>query len=455
MALNVIILAAGKGTRMRSATPKVLHTVAGQSLIEHVLQTAYALNPTQVLVVHGNDAREIKEQCAAYPVEWVLQAEQCGTGHAVKQALAKIKAADNSQVLILYADVPLLSTNTLHSLHEQLAEADLALLTMHVDDPTGYGRIVRDTDLSVQAIIEERDADSATQQIKEVNSGIMAAYLGTLREGLTLLDNDNAQAEFYLTDCVALAKQQAKKITAISCPAEEAQGVNSRAQLAMVEAHYQAHRRQQLLDSGISMSDPATVYLQGEINIEADVSIGPCVELIGPLSIAAGTHIASHAVISKSTIGRNTKIHSFCHIEDATIGDRCELGPYARIRPQTELGSEVKIGNFVETKKARIGDGTKVNHLSYVGDAQIGVNTNIGAGTICCNYDGANKHQTIIGNNVFIGSDTQLVAPVEIENGATIAAGSTITKKVPADSLALSRAKQTIIKTWQRPKKIK
>ena len=455
MALNVIILAAGKGTRMRSATPKVLHTVAGQSLIEHVLQSAYALNPQQVLVVHGSDARALKEQCADYPVEWVLQAEQCGTGDAVQQALPLIKTADNSHVLILYADVPLLSIDTLHSLHQQLAEADLALLTMQFDDPTGYGRIVRDADSSVQAIIEERDADNATKQITEVNTGIMAAHLGTLRDGLASLNNDNAQAEFYLTDCVAAVRQQAKKIIAVSCSAEEAQGVNSRAQLAMVEAYYQARRRQQLLESGVSMSDPATVYLQGEINIAADVSIGPCVELIGPLSIAAGTRIASHAVISKSTIGQNTKIHSFCHIEDASIGDRCELGPYARIRPQTELASDVKIGNFVETKKARIGNGSKVNHLSYVGDAQIGVNTNIGAGTICCNYDGANKHQTIIGDNVFIGSDTQLVAPVEIESGATVAAGSTITKKVPADSLALSRAKQTIIKAWQRPKKNK
>ena len=455
MALNVIILAAGKGTRMHSTIPKVLHTLAGKSLIEHVLQAAYALNPSQVLVVHGHDANALQQQCSDYPVEWVLQTEQAGTGHAVQLALPHLKVDDGSQLLVLYADVPLLSLKTLDNLSAQLIDADLALLTMQVDYPTGYGRIVRDSNADIQAIVEERDADPATKRIKEVNTGIMAARLATLRDSLALLNNDNAQAEFYLTDCIVAAKQQGKKLVTESCSLEEAQGVNNRAQLAAVETHYQIRRRQQLLDSGVSMADPATVYLQGEIFIEADVTIGPCVQLIGPLFVAAGSAIESHSVIRKSTIGKNTKIHSFCHIEDATIGDRCELGPYARIRPQTTLAADVKVGNFVETKNSQIGNGSKVNHLSYVGDAEIGLNSNIGAGTICCNYDGANKHQTIIGDNVFIGSDTQLVAPVKIDNGATIAAGSTITKTVPADSLALSRAKQTTIKDWQRPKKTK
>ena len=388
-------------------------------------------------------------------MEWVLQTEKAGTGHAVQLALPHLKVDDGSQVLVLYADVPLLSLKTLDNLSAQLIDADLALLTMQVDDPTGYGRIVRYSNADIQAIVEERDADPATKRIKEVNTGIMAARLATLRDSLALLNNDNAQAEFYLTDCIVAAKQQGKKLVTESCSLEEAQGVNNRAQLAVVETHYQIRRRQQLLDSGVSMADPATVYLQGEIFIEADVTIGPCVQLIGPLFVAAGSDIESHSVIRKSTIGKNTKIHSFCHIEDATICDRCELGPYARIRPQTTLAADVKVGNFVETKNSQIGNGSKVNHLSYVGDAEIGLNSNIGAGTICCNYDGANKHQTIIGDNVFIGSDTQLVAPVKIDNGATIAAGSTITKTVPADSLALSRAKQTTIKDWQRPKKTK
>jgi|TARA_B110000879_G_scaffold50999_1_gene72222 bifunctional UDP-N-acetylglucosamine pyrophosphorylase/glucosamine-1-phosphate N-acetyltransferase len=453
MALNIIILAAGKGTRMRSSTAKVLHKVAGQSLIEHVINSAYALRPDHVLVVHGSESDQIKKQCSNYPVEWVLQTEQGGTGHAVQQALPYINAADDSHVLILYADVPLLQIDTLEALRLQLNSADLALLSMHLEEPQGYGRIVRSSDTSVEGIVEEGDASEIIKQIKEVNSGIMAARLATLRECLRLINNDNAQSEYYLTDCVAAAKQLNKTVIAQSCQADEAQGVNSRAQLAAAELIYQQRRRLSLLDSGVSMTDPATVYIEGQVYIEADVSIGPCVELIGPLTIATGTRISSHSVISNSAIAKNTSIHSFCHIEDAKIGEGCELGPYARIRPQTKLSAGVKIGNFVETKKSEIGKGSKVNHLSYIGDAKIGEQTNIGAGTICCNYDGANKHQTIIGDNVFIGSDTQLVAPVEIEDGATVAAGSTITKKVPTQSLALSRAKQTIISNWQRPKK--
>ena len=453
MALNIIILAAGKGTRMRSSTAKVLHKGAGQSLIEHVIKSAYALRPDHVLVVHGSESDQIKKQCSNYPVEWVLQTEQGGTGHAVQQALPYINAADDSHVLILYADVPLLQIDTLEALRLQLNSADLALLSMHLEEPQGYGRIVRCSDTSVEGIVEEGDASEIIKQIKEVNSGIMAARLATLRECLRLINNDNAQSEYYLTDCVAAAKQLNKSVIAQSCQADEAQGVNSRAQLAAAELIYQQRRRLSLLDSGVSMTDPATVYIEGQVYIEADVSIGPCVELIGPLTIATGTHISSHSVISNSAIAKNTSIHSFCHIEDAKIGEGCELGPYARIRPQTKLSAGVKIGNFVETKKSEIGKGSKVNHLSYIGDAKIGEQTNVGAGTICCNYDGANKHQTIIGDNVFIGSDTQLVAPVEIEDGATIAAGSTITKKVPTQSLALSRAKQTIISNWQRPKK--
>ncbi|MDG0996567.1 MAG: bifunctional UDP-N-acetylglucosamine diphosphorylase/glucosamine-1-phosphate N-acetyltransferase GlmU [Gammaproteobacteria bacterium] len=453
MALNIIILAAGKGTRMRSSTAKVLHKVAGQSLIEHVINSAYALRPDHVLVVHGSESNQIKKQCSNYPVDWVLQTEQGGTGHAVQQALPYINAADDSHVLILYADVPLLQIDTLEALRLQLNSADLALLSMHLDEPKGYGRIVRSSDNAVEGIVEEGDANEIIKQIKEVNSGIMAARLATLRECLRLINNDNAQSEYYLTDCVAAAKQLNKTVIAQSCQADEAQGVNSRAQLAAAELIYQQRRRLSLLDSGVSMTDPATVYIEGQVYIEADVSIGPCVELIGPLTIATGTRISSHSVISNSAIAKNTSIHSFCHIEDAKIGEGCELGPYARIRPQTKLSAGVKIGNFVETKKSEIGKGSKVNHLSYIGDAKIGEQTNVGAGTICCNYDGANKHQTIIGDNVFIGSDTQLVAPVEIEDGATVAAGSTITKKVPTQSLALSRAKQTIISNWQRPKK--
>ena len=352
MALNIIILAAGKGTRMRSSTAKVLHKVAGQSLIEHVINSAYALRPDHVLVVHGSESDQIKKQCSNYPVEWVLQTEQGGTGHAVQQALPYINAADDSHVLILYADVPLLQIDTLEALRLQLNSADLALLSMHLEEPQGYGRIVRSSDTSVEGIVEEGDASEIIKQIKEVNSGIMAARLATLRECLRLINNDNAQSEYYLTDCVAAAKQLNKTVIAQSCQADEAQGVNSRAQLAAAELIYQQRRRLSLLDSGVSMTDPATVYIEGQVYIEADVSIGPCVELIGPLTIATGTRISSHSVISNSAIAKNTSIHSFCHIEDAKIGEGCELGPYARIRPQTKLSAGVKIGNFVETKKS-------------------------------------------------------------------------------------------------------
>lgn len=454
MSLKVVILAAGKGTRMRSNLPKVLHPVGGLSMLGHTIATAQQLGATEIIAVYGHGGQEVQAAIQSDNVQWVEQREQLGTGHAVQQAIPFLDANNDDDVLILYGDVPLVRPETLQALLQELAQSCLSVLTTMLEDPTGYGRIVRTNASTIQKIVEEKDADVPTQAIKEINTGIICAKSSKLIQWLNNLTNNNSQQEYYLTDCIELAVAEGNQVSAVVCQDEvEVMGVNTRVQLSQLEAAYQNRAREQLMLAGVTCKDPNSLYLEGKIEVGNDIVIDPNVSLRGDIHIADNVLIGTNTVIINSKIAQGTVIHPNSHIENAVIGQKCEVGPYARIRPQTELADQVKLGNFVEVKKSVIGQGSKVNHLSYIGDASIGEQTNIGAGTICCNYDGANKHQTTIGNHVFIGSDTQLVAPVTVDDGATIGAGSTITRDVPADKLTLSRAKQMTIDSWQRPTK--
>lgn len=452
MSLNVVILAAGQGTRMQSEIPKVLHLVGGIPMLMHSIQCARQLNATQINVVYGYGGQQLQSTVNSDDVDWVEQKEQLGTAHAVQQCISNLQKNSESQTLILYADVPLLQASTCQSLLE--TEADLTLLTSINENPAGYGRIVRDADHQIHSIVEHKDASPSIKQITEVNSGIICADTQYLIQWLAQINNDNSQQEYYLTDIVELAVQSGKSVKAITCEDHgDVMGVNDRVQLSQVEACYQQRQRQRLMLQGVTLKHPDTVFIEGCVEVASDIVIEPCVTLRGNVTLEEHVHIGMNSIISDSHIGRATTIHAYSHIHQAHIGQSCEIGPYARLRPDTVLADEVKIGNFVEIKKARIDTGSKINHLSYLGDAQIGRETNIGAGTISCNYDGANKHKTIIGDHVFIGSNTQLVAPVMINNGATIGAGSTITSEAPANKLTLSRSKQKTIDHWQRPSK--
>jgi len=452
MSLNVVILAAGQGTRMRSDLPKVLHPVGGIPMLMHSLQCARELNPTQINVVYGYGGEQLQSVVCDDDIDWCQQKEQLGTAHAVQQCITNLQKNSESQTLVLYADVPLLQASTCQSL--LASEADLTILTSINEYPAGYGRIVRDDDNRINSIVEDKDASPAIKAITEINSGIICADTQLLIHWLAQINNDNSQQEYYLTDIVELAVQGAKSVVGIKCEDHtEIMGVNDRVQLSQVEACYQQRQRQQLMLQGVTLKDPDTVFIEGYVEAANDIVIEPCVTLRGNVTLEAHVHIGMNSVIIDAHIGRATVVHAHSHIQQASIGQSCEIGPYARLRPDTVLADEVKIGNFVEIKKTRIDTGSKINHLSYLGDAQIGRETNIGAGTISCNYDGANKHKTIIGDHVFIGSDTQLVAPVIINNGATIGAGSTITSEVPANKLTLSRTKQITMDHWQRPRK--
>lgn len=452
MSLNVVILAAGQGTRMHSEQPKVLHTLGGKPMLAHCIDSARQLNATQIIVVYGYGGEQVRAMFADDDIIWIQQAQQLGTGHAVQQAIPKLNNAPNSKTLILYADVPLVRKTSLRALVD--SDSDCALLTCALEDPTGYGRIIRDQQQQVIGIVEEKDADQTQRAIKEINTGILSADTRLLIEWLGQINNNNAQQEYYLTDCIACAVAQGIAVEAFTCSDRaEVSGINDRVQLAQAENYYQMRTREQLMQQGVTLKDPASVYIEGTIEAEVDCEIEPSVSLRGTIKLGKNVVIGMNSVIINSTIGQGTIIQPNSHIEAAEIGADCEIGPFARIRPQTVLAEQVKIGNFVETKKSTIGHSTKVNHLSYIGDAELGNHTNIGAGTICCNYDGANKHKTIIGNDVFIGSDTQLVAPVKIADGATIGAGSTITEDAPANKLTLSRSKQNSVDHWQRPKK--
>lgn len=450
--LSVVVLAAGQGTRMKSNLPKVLHCIAGKPLVEHVISDALALNATGIHVVYGHGGERVQAALSEYNLTWAEQAEQLGTGHAVEQALPAIP--DDHLVLLLYGDVPLISVDTLRRLIAASEKDALALLTAHLQDPTGYGRIVRDTAGQVQCIVEQKDASAEQLAIDEINTGMLAVNAGLLKKWIARLENNNAQGEFYLTDIVGMAVSDDVTINTASPDEQcEIEGVNNKRQLAELERAFQLRQARQLMEQGLTLRDPARFDLRGELLIGRDVEIDINVLVEGRVELADGVVVGPNAVLKNVSIGRDTQVHANCVLEESIIGGQCDIGPFARIRPQTNLASNVKVGNFVEIKKSDIADGSKVNHLSYVGDTSMGKNVNVGAGTITCNYDGANKHQTIIGDNVFIGSDSQLVAPVTIADGATIGAGSTITRDTNADTLTLSRAKQVSVEGWKRPEK--
>ena len=441
---------------MRSNLPKVLHEVAGKPLLGHVIDSALALSPAHIHVVVGHGKELVVEAFAnhsqKHKFNWVEQTEQLGTGHAVSQALPHI--AGEADVLMLTADVPLIKSSTLSAMVESMPTHPLALLTAIVADPFGLGRITRDDTNAVTGIVEQKDASPAQQNIQEINSGIICADKTHLTSWLASIDNQNAQKEYYLTDVVALAYQSGSPIAALH-PKDNAEvnGINSRVQLAEVERLYQRHQATRLMEAGVTIIDPARIDVRGEVNIGQDTIIDVNVVLQGPLTIGSNVKIAPNCVITNSSLADNVVVHPNTVIESAELDDGVNVGPFARLRPGSKLAANVKIGNFVETKNVQLDAGAKVNHLSYVGDASVGENTNIGAGVITCNYDGANKHKTTIGKNVFVGSDCQLVAPVTIENGATIGAGSTITTHVGENKLAISRSKQRQIDGWQRPVK--
>jgi len=452
MNLHVVILAAGQGTRMRSSLPKVLHPVAGKPMLEHVIDSARALLPQGIHVVIGHGAERVRQTLDAADLNWVLQSEQLGTGHAVAQALPHINDAD--QVLVLYGDVPLLQVETLRALVEQAGSQALGMLTVLMQDPTGYGRIIRDQSGQVQAIVEQKDASAEQLLINEGNTGIMVLPGSQAAGWLSSLSNNNAQGEYYLTDVVALAVSQAVPVQVAQAGDElEVMGANNRQQLAVLERGWQRREAERLMTQGASLADPARLDVRGEVSIGRDISIDVNVVLEGRVVIEDDVIIGPHCVIKDSVIKSGSVIKAFSHLEGAEVGADCDVGPYARLRPGTVLHTGAKVGNFVETKKTVVGAGSKINHLSYVGDAEVGRNANIGAGTITCNYDGVNKFVTRIGDGAFIGSNTALVAPVAVGNQATTAAGSTITQDIPDATLAVARARQRNVEGWKRPVK--
>ncbi len=452
MNLHVVILAAGQGTRMRSKLPKVLHPVAGKPMLGHVIDCARSLSPTRIHVVIGHGAELVRERLVAEDIHWVLQTEQLGTGHAVAQALPGTEGAD--QVLVLYGDVPLLRVDTLQQLSSQAGAQALGMLTVTMADPTGYGRIVRDAAGQVQAIVEQKDASAEQLAICEGNTGIMALPGKHAARWLGSLSNQNAQGEYYLTDVVAMAvSEQIPVEVAHAVDEYEVLGANNRVQLAVLEAEYRRRQAERLMTEGVSLADPARIDVRGDVRVGRDISIDINVVLEGRVVIEDDVIIEPNCVLRDCHIGAGSHIKAFSHIDGAELASGCDVGPYARLRPGTHLQAGAKIGNFVETKKADIGAGAKVNHLSYIGDAVVGPDVNIGAGTITCNYDGVNKHLTTIEEGAFIGTNTALVAPVTIGARATTAAGSTITTNVPADTLAVSRARQRNIDGWKRPTK--
>ena len=466
--MNIVILAAGQGKRMKSALPKVLQTLAGKPLLQHVLNTALGLQgkntKTGPIVVVGHGAKDVKqflqigsEQDPRFnKVSTVLQTEQKGTGHALLQALPQLDLKEPT--LVLYGDVPLTSKKTLSAL-ARLADgvrgqdSALALLTQHLSNPTGYGRIVRDTDGSVKAIIEEKDATPEQKRIQEINTGIMVLPTNSLKKWLKALRASNAQGEYYLTDVIAMAVKDGVPIRTSQADAEyEIVGVNSRDQLAALERVHQLNQANVLMDAGVSLSDPARIDIRGTLECGSDVFIDVGCVFEGCVTLAAGTKVGPYCIIRNSVIGKGVTIPPYSHIDGAKVGASSLIGPYARLRPGADLANDVHIGNFVEVKNSKIAANSKANHLAYVGDSIVGARVNIGAGTITCNYDGVNKHQTIIEDDVFIGSDTQLVAPVRVGRGATLGAGTTLTKDAPPNQLTVSRAKQISLQ-WQRPVK--
>jgi bifunctional UDP-N-acetylglucosamine pyrophosphorylase/glucosamine-1-phosphate N-acetyltransferase len=452
--LNIVILAAGKGTRMHSNKPKVLHEVAGKPILAHVITCAKALNPQKIIVVYGFGGEIVREAFAKDNITWVNQAEQHGTGHAVQQALPYLDAGSNT--LILLGDVPLVSIEACQKLIEQ-ANNKLAILSFNKPDPTGYGRIIRASQGNVVGIVEHKDATEVQRAVKEVNTGIMAMPNAHLTKWLAQLTNNNAQKEYYLTDIVEFAVNDKVEVVAdVTADEWSVTGINSKLDLAQIERVHQNRIAIKLLQQGVTLRDPARLDIRGDLQCGRDVEIDVNCVFEGDVILGDGVNIAANCVIKNAVIAAGTQVLPFTHIDDAKVGENCRIGPYARLRPGTVLQNETHVGNFVELKNAQVDIGSKINHLSYVGDSIVGKNVNIGAGTITCNYDGANKFTTVIEDDVFVGSDTQLIAPVTLGKGATIAAGSTITKDAPADALTFCRAKdQKSIKGWKRPQKIK
>ncbi|MDO3721356.1 bifunctional UDP-N-acetylglucosamine diphosphorylase/glucosamine-1-phosphate N-acetyltransferase GlmU [Marinobacter sp. chi1] len=450
--LHVVILAAGQGSRMKSALPKVLHAVAGKPMLHHVIETAEKLGADKIHTVIGHGAEKVREASDGRNVHWAVQEEQLGTGHAVAQVLPELP--DNARVLVLYGDVPLIKEETLAPMVATLDEQTLGLLTVTLDDPQGYGRIVRDELGKVVEIVEQKDASAEQQAIQEVNTGILAVSARHLKSWLPSLSNANAQGEYYLTDIIAMAVQNGLDVS-VSQPANEfeVQGVNNRLQLSELERWYQRKEAERLMTEGATLADPTRVDVRGELTIGNDILIDINVVFEGLVELGNDVSIGPNCVIKDARIAEGASIKANSVIEGASVGANAEIGPFARLRPGTELAAGTKVGNFVETKKAIVGEGSKINHLSYVGDASLGRNVNVGAGTITCNYDGVNKHQTIIGDGVFVGSNTSLVAPVEVATDATIGAGSTITRNVADGELAVARGRQKNISGWERPTK--
>ena len=451
MGLSTIILAAGQGTRMRSDLPKVLQPLAGKPLLAHVLDCAAALGSDDVCVVYGHGGEAVRSAFPATSLRWALQAEQLGTGHALQQAMPDTPAAN--RVLVLFGDVPLLLSTTCQRLIEETPPTDLAVLTVDMDDPTGYGRIIREFD-GVSCIIEEKDAGPDEKAVREINTGVMVGPADKLRTWLENLGNDNAQGEYYLTDVIAMAVNDGVTVHGIKADTwTEVMGINDKKQLAEAERALQARLVDELMKEGVGFADPARVDIRGTLSCGKDVFIDVNAVFEGDVVLGDGVTIESNNLVRDSRLGAGTLVHSNCHIEGGTTGSNCEIGPFARMRPGAALANNVKIGNFVEIKKSTVADGSKVNHLTYIGDTEIGKGVNVGAGTITCNYDGANKFKTEIGDGAFIGSGVELVAPVKVGSGATVGAGATITKDVGDEQLVIERSRQKVIPGWKKPTK--
>lgn len=451
--LSVVILAAGKGTRMYSDLPKVLHPIAGKPMVKHVIDTAKQLQAHQIHLIYGHGGDLLQQRLADEPVNWVLQAEQLGTGHAMQQAAPYFE--DDENILMLYGDAPLITPETLTKLVAAKPENGIALLTVVLANPTGYGRIIRENG-SVVAIVEQKDATPEQRAIQEINTGVMVASGASFKKWLAQLDNNNAQGEFYITDVIAMANRDGYQVEAVQADdLMEVEGANNRLQLAALSRYYQKREAEKLMLAGVTIVDPTRFDLRGSLVCGKDVEIDINVIIEGEVQLGNRVKVGAGSVLKNCVIGDEVEIKPYSVIEDAIIGAQAKIGPFSRLRPGTCLAEETHVGNFVEIKNAQVAKGSKVNHLTYVGDADIGRDCNIGAGVITCNYDGANKFKTIIGDNVFVGSDTQLVAPVTVASGATIGAGSTITKNVEADELVITRVPQRHIQGWQRPVKKK
>lgn len=452
MSLSIIILAAGQGTRMYSDKPKVLHTLAGRPLLTHVYNTAATLTNREIHIVYGHGGELVPEALQDFQASWVKQEEQLGTGHAVQQVSPDLPDVDS--ILILYGDVPLITEHTLEILIDAASDSGFSLLTTYLDNPHGYGRIIRDKKNNITAIVEEKDATDEQREINEINTGLMVVNGKNLKKWVNSLKNENKQKEFYLTDIVELAMKDGVTVTPVIVDSSiEVLGINTRSQLAEAERYYQLVQAHHLMHNGVGLKDPSRFDLRGELEIGRDNEIDINVIIEGRVKLGNNVSIGANCYLKDTIIADDVKIHPNTMIDNAVIGNACRIGPFARIRPDTSLAEDVHIGNFVELKKTDVGKGSKVNHLTYLGDSHVGTGTNIGAGTISCNYDGANKHQTIIGDDVFVGSDVQLIAPVKVNNGATIAAGTTVTKDVIDDALAISRTDQKTIPNWKRPTK--